>query len=71
MHHPLQLAYLGIEVPDPSALDHVLRRRHRSRARRPGSRRARMTWRNDDKAQRVIVRDRPGQRRRLRRLRRR
>ena len=36
MHHQLELAYLGIEVPDPSSLTSVLRRGHRPH---PGRRR--------------------------------
>lgn len=52
--HPLQLAYLGLEVPDPSALTpffaDVI-------GLLPGSETpaGTMTWRNDAKAQRVIV----------------
>ncbi len=65
----LELAYLGLEVPDPPSLDAVLRRGDRPRARASRPPAARSTWRNDDKAHRVIVAARPGQRRRVRRVR--
>jgi 2,3-dihydroxybiphenyl 1,2-dioxygenase len=54
MHHPLQLAYLGLEVPDPSALTpffaDVI-----GLVPGDGTPAGAMTWRNDAKAQRVIV----------------
>ena len=54
MHHPLQLAYLGLEVPDPSTLsaffaDVV------GLVPGEGAPAGALAWRNDDKAQRVIV----------------
>ncbi len=54
MHHTLQLAYLGLEVPDPSALTpffaDVI-----GLVPGDGTPAGAMTWRNDAKAQRVIV----------------
>jgi 2,3-dihydroxybiphenyl 1,2-dioxygenase len=53
MDHHLQLAYLGIEVPDPSSLTPFFRD---VIGLVPGAARERTTtWRNDSKAQRVIV----------------
>jgi 2,3-dihydroxybiphenyl 1,2-dioxygenase len=54
MQHQLQLAYLGIEVPDPSALSPFfgdIIGLVPGEAGPAGT----ATWRNDDKAQRVIV----------------
>jgi 2,3-dihydroxybiphenyl 1,2-dioxygenase len=54
MQSQLQLAYVGIQVPDPSALTtffgEVI-----GLVPGDGAREGTMTWRNDDKAQRVIV----------------
>src|SRR4051794_28604152 len=61
MNHQLQLGYLGIEVPDPSALTAFfgevigLVPGDPGDAGPPGT----VTWRNDDKAQRVIVQPGP------------
>ena len=66
MNVELELAYLGVEVADPT-VRHVPRRRRRPRPRRHHDRR-RPTWRNDDRAQRIIVQE-AGQRRHLHRLR--
>jgi 2,3-dihydroxybiphenyl 1,2-dioxygenase len=54
MHHQLQLAYLGIQVPDPSALNAFF---GETIGLVPGARgpAGTVTWRNDDKAHRVIV----------------
>ena len=54
MHHPLQLAYLGIQVPDPSALTPFFGEVIGLAPGAPGPA-GTVTWRNDDKAQRVIV----------------
>jgi 2,3-dihydroxybiphenyl 1,2-dioxygenase len=54
MQHQLQLAYLGIQVPDPTALSPFFGEvigLVPGEPRQAGS----VTWRNDDKAQRVIV----------------
>jgi len=54
MHHPLQLAYLGIEVPDPSSLTSFF---GEVIGLIPGDAgpAGTETWRNDGKVQRVII----------------
>lgn len=54
MHQHLQLAYLGIEVPDPSALSPFFGEVIGLAPGEPGPA-GTETWRNDTKAQRVIV----------------
>src|SRR5829696_6788262 len=54
MHHQLQLAYLGIQVPDPSALTTFFGETIGLVPGAPGPA-GTVTWRNDDKAHRVIV----------------
>ena len=54
MFSDLQLAYLGVEVPDVSALDGFLTE---VVGLVPGDRQS--TWRNDDKAQRIIASEGP------------
>ena len=54
MHHQLQLAYLGIQVPDPSALTTFFAETIGLVPGAPGPA-GTVTWRNDDKAHRVIV----------------
>lgn len=54
MRHPLQLAYLGIEVPDPSTLNSFFGDIIGLLPGAPDAAGA-LTWRNDDKAQRVII----------------
>jgi biphenyl-2,3-diol 1,2-dioxygenase len=54
MRHQLQLAYLGIQVPDPSALTTFFGEIIGLVPGAPGPA-GTVTWRNDDKAQRVIV----------------
>ncbi len=54
MHHQLQLAYLGIQVPDPSALTTFFGEIIGLVPGAPGPA-GTVTWRNDDKAHRVIV----------------
>jgi 2,3-dihydroxybiphenyl 1,2-dioxygenase len=54
MQHQLQLAYLGIQVPDPSALRAFFGEVVGLAPGEPGPA-GTVTWRNDDKAHRVIV----------------
>jgi catechol 2,3-dioxygenase-like lactoylglutathione lyase family enzyme len=54
MRHQLELAYLGIEVPDPASLTPFFADVVGLVPGEPGPPGA-VTWRNDDKAQRVIV----------------
>ena len=54
MQHQLQLAYLGIQVPDPSALTAFFSEVVGLVPGAPGPA-GTVTWRNDDKAHRVIV----------------
>jgi 2,3-dihydroxybiphenyl 1,2-dioxygenase len=54
MRHQLELAYLGIEVPDPSSLSPFLADVVGLVPGEPGTD-GTVTWRNDDKAHRVIV----------------
>lgn len=54
MQHQLQLAYLGIQVPDPSALTRFFGEIIGLVPGAPGPA-GTVTWRNDDKAHRVIV----------------
>jgi biphenyl-2,3-diol 1,2-dioxygenase len=54
MHHQLQLAYLGLEVPDPSALTSFFGDIIGLVPGEPGPA-GTVTWRNDDKAHRVII----------------
>jgi biphenyl-2,3-diol 1,2-dioxygenase len=54
MPHQLELAYLGIEVPDPRSLTPFFADVVGLLPGEPGPAGA-LTWRNDDKAQRVIV----------------
>ena len=56
--HPLQLAYLGIEVPDPSSLTPFFRD---VVGLLPGAETesSSLTWRNDDKAHRLIIDEGP------------
>jgi 2,3-dihydroxybiphenyl 1,2-dioxygenase len=58
MHHQLELAYLGIEVPDPSALTPFFGDVIGLVPGEPGSPGA-MTWRDDDKAHRLIIQPGP------------
>jgi 2,3-dihydroxybiphenyl 1,2-dioxygenase len=59
MWHQLQLAYVGIEVPDPASMTpffgDVVGLVPGEQATLAGS----LTWRNDDKAQRVVIRPGP------------
>ena len=59
MTHDLELAYLGIEVPDPARPDTVLRRTLSGSSPAKTAGRGVLAWRNDDTAHRVIVRARP------------
>jgi 2,3-dihydroxybiphenyl 1,2-dioxygenase len=54
MRPPLQLAYLGLQVPDPTALSQFFGHVIGLAPGAPGPEGI-LTWRNDDKAQRVIV----------------
>ena len=54
MRHQLELAYLGIEVPDPASLTPFFGDVIGLVPGEPAAGR-RVTWRNDDKAQRLIV----------------
>jgi 2,3-dihydroxybiphenyl 1,2-dioxygenase len=56
--HRIEVAYLGIEVPDPSSLDSFFGQTIGLAAGEPTASGAR-TWRNDHKAQRVIVTEGP------------
>ena len=58
MHDQMQLAYLGIEVPDPSVLTPFFGEVIGLAPGDPGPD-GTMTWRNDDKAHRVIVQSGP------------
>ena len=54
MRNDLQLAYLGLEVPDPATLSHVFGEVVGLVPGEPLEGGA-LTWRNDDRAQRVVV----------------
>jgi 2,3-dihydroxybiphenyl 1,2-dioxygenase len=54
MHHELEIAYLGIEVPDPSSLTSFFGDVIGLIPGEPGERGA-VTWRNDDRAHRILV----------------
>jgi 2,3-dihydroxybiphenyl 1,2-dioxygenase len=54
MRHPLQLAYLGLQVPDPSALSAFLGEVIGLVPGAPAPDGA-LTWRNDDTAQRLVI----------------
>ena len=54
MRHPLQLAYLGLQVPDPTALTPFFGETIGLIPGTPGPA-GTVTWRDDDKVQRVIV----------------
>jgi 2,3-dihydroxybiphenyl 1,2-dioxygenase len=54
MHHELELAYLGVEVPDPSSLTSFFGDVIGLIPGEPGAGGA-ATWRNDDKAYRILV----------------
>lgn len=56
MWHELELAYVGIEVPDPAALTPFLADVVGLEPGEPAALAGSLTWRNDDKAHRVIVR---------------
>ena len=58
MDHQLELAYLGIEVPDPSILSTFLGDVIGLVAGEPDGDGV-TTWRNDDRSPRVIVRPGP------------
>jgi 2,3-dihydroxybiphenyl 1,2-dioxygenase len=58
MSHKLELAYLGIEVPDPSSLTAFFGEVIGLLPGEPGPT-GTVTWRNDDKAYRVIVQEGP------------
>ena len=57
MWHQLQLAYVGIEVPDPASLSPFFGEIIGLVPGEPAE--GSVTWRNDDKAQRVVVRPGP------------
>lgn len=58
MHHDLALAYLGIEVPDPTTLTPFFRDVVGLLPGEPASDNT-LTWRNDDRAQRITVQPGP------------
>jgi 2,3-dihydroxybiphenyl 1,2-dioxygenase len=58
MHHEIELAYLGIEVPDPSSLTPFFGDVIGLIPGEPGAAGV-ATWRNDDKAHRIIVESGP------------
>ncbi|MBV8387619.1 MAG: VOC family protein [Acidimicrobiia bacterium] len=58
MNHNMELAYLGIEVPDPSSLTPFFGTAIGLLPGEPGGAGV-ATWRNDDKAHRLIVRSGP------------
>ena len=68
MRHQLELAYVGIEVPDPASLTPFFADVIGLVPGEAGPAGVE-TWRNDDKAQRVHRRAGSRQRRRVRRLR--
>jgi 2,3-dihydroxybiphenyl 1,2-dioxygenase len=55
MHHDIELAYLGIEVPDPSSLTPFFSEVIGLVSGEAGASEGAVTWRNDDKAHRVLV----------------
>src|SRR5271165_2278130 len=55
MRHELALAYVGVEVPDPASLTTFFGEVIGLVPGEPGSPAGTVTWRNDDKAQRVIL----------------
>jgi len=59
MWHQLQLAYVGIEVPDPGSLTPFFAEVVGLVAGDPPALGGSLTWRNDDKAHRVVVRPGP------------
>src|SRR5579863_10471230 len=59
MWHQLQLAYVGIEVPDPGSLTPFFADVVGLTAGDPPALGGSLTWRNDDKAHRVVVRPGP------------
>jgi 2,3-dihydroxybiphenyl 1,2-dioxygenase len=59
MRHDIELAYIGIEVPDPTALSEFFAGIIGLAPGEPASDGA-LTWRNDDAAHRVLVRSGPG-----------
>ena len=69
MWHQLQLAYVGIEVPDPASLTPFFGDVVGLVPGEPAALGGSLTWRNDDKAQRVGRAAGTGQRRRVRGLR--
>ena len=69
MHHDLELGYLGIEVPDPTTLTSFFGEVIGLVPGQPVDTEGTLTWRNDDRAQRIIVQPGPSQRCPLRRLR--
>jgi 2,3-dihydroxybiphenyl 1,2-dioxygenase len=58
MHHQLELAYLVIEVPEPTALTMTMSEVVGLEAGDPTPSGA-LTWRNDDRAQRLVIEEGP------------
>jgi len=59
MWHQLELAYVGIEVPDPASLTPFFGNVIGLVPGEPAPLAGSLTWRNDDKAQRVVLRPGP------------
>jgi biphenyl-2,3-diol 1,2-dioxygenase len=59
MNHDIELAYLGIEVPDPDSLSSFFADIVGLEPGEPSATAGAITWRNDDKAHRLIVRPGP------------
>ncbi len=59
MWHQLQLAYVGIEVPDPASLTPFFGDVVGLVPGEPAALAGSLTWRNDEKAQRVVLRSGP------------
>lgn len=59
MWHQLELAYVGIEVPDPASLTPFFGEVVGLVPGEPAALAGSLTWRNDDKAQRVVLRPGP------------